>query len=127
MPRLSLCFLLQPVNQHDDHKERKGNDDEINQRIDKETIVQRRRSRRLGCREAWIGSTAEINEQSAEIHIAHRETQVSRQHVTDKRTDDLPASRADHYTDGHIRHVAAHGEFLEFSKHERPPFCYYGV
>ena len=92
---------MQGVDGLDDHKQHKGHDQEVDDGGDKCT--------------------------NADHHITHmdahfREICVEEQadegvdDITHQRVDDGRERTADHNTDCHIQHVAAHGEGLEFFK-----------
>ena len=72
--------------------------------------------------EFGVFGAAQIDEQTAKVHVPHQHANGRHDDVVDKRADDFAEGATNDDAHGHINHVATHGKFLEFFKHVISPY-----
>ena len=85
--RLGFFLALEPVDLLDDDEDRKSDNDEIDDRIDKQAVVDCRRSGFLRGFERFVRCAREVDEIATEIDIALKDTDGRHDDVTDQRLD----------------------------------------
>src|SRR5215470_8645938 len=104
-------------------KHRKCNNQKIDNRVEKNSVIQRRRARCLRCCQRLIRLVAKIEKQVRKIHVPQQSSQGRHQNVIHCRRYDFPECCTDDDADCHVQHVAAHRKFFEFLQHASSPSC----
>ena len=112
-----LLLAMESADRLDHKKDGGGNDEKVDDRVDEQPVVDGGRASLLCRGQAVIMLAAEIDEQAAEVHIAHQHADRGHHDVGHERTDNSSESPANDDTDGQIHNVSAHDEFFEFFQH----------
>src|SRR5215469_11456212 len=100
---------------------REGDDNEIDDGVQKISIIKRWRARGFCRCQRIIMLSAEIDEEARKIHLAHQPAEWRHQQIVDQRGYHASKRRSDNHADRQVQHVAPHGEFFEFFQHESSP------
>lgn len=106
-----LFLLLGNLVHHlDEHEDTEGNDEEVETGLEEVTVVD-------GSRLQFLTSYIDGREgefEVGEIHAANQPSYRRHDDVIYNRAYDFAKGTTDDNTDGHVEHIATHGEFLEF-------------
>src|SRR3546814_552048 len=116
--RRRLLLALQVVDRLYDQEDGKGDDQEVDHRVDEEADVPGGRAGCLGLLQGGILAAAESHEDIGEIDAAEQQADRWHQNVGDEGADDLAEGGTDDNADSHVEDAAPHGEFLELFQHE---------
>jgi hypothetical protein len=101
----------------DDDEHGEGDDDEVDDRVDEHTVVQRGRAGRLGRRQAGIALPPQGHEEVREVHALEGEADGRHENVVHEGGDDAAEGGAEDEGDGEIDDVAPGEERFEVLDH----------
>jgi len=116
-----FLMAFHPVNLLDQKEKSERDDHEIDNRVDKYSIIQ---SRRAGCfcfRKSGKTLPGKIDEKAAEIDLAQKQPERRHENVVDQRSNDASERSAHDERDRNINHIPPRYELFEFFEHVSPP------
>jgi len=111
---------LHPIDLSDDQKNRKRNDDEVQNGIDKDTVIQSRCAGGFGGGDTGIFFAREIDKEVRKIHFTQRQTDGRHENILDEGCHDFAECRADHHSHRQIHHISSSDELPELLDHGYP-------
>ena len=116
-----LFFAPQPVDGPDEQKDRQGDDDEADNRVDKEAVVDAYGAGSLGvgqmCVRPRLRALPEDDKKVGEVHPSQEQADGGHQDVIHETLDDRTEGTADDNSDRHINDVAPHRELFELPQY----------
>ena len=111
--RSGFRLLVDLVHRADDEEHAERGQDEVDDVLDEQAVVDRADAGRRGRLGGNVAAAVERDEQAAEVDAAGQHADQRHEDVVDQRRGDRAERRADDDADGHVDHIAAHGERLE--------------
>src|SRR3989344_354687 len=100
---LLLALVSQPIEKLQEEKEREGNEDEVQECLDKQAV-------------GYLGTAPNRDRKLGEVHPAQEEANGRREDAARERGGYLTKGRANHNTNREIYRIAAHRKSLELFK-----------
>jgi hypothetical protein len=102
----------------DQEKNRERDDQKIQNIVEKNSVIERRRAGCLGGRDAGILFARQIYKQIGKIDSAQKQPDGRHQNVLYERRDNFSERCADNHADSQVDDIATHDEFFEFAVHK---------
>src|SRR2546425_3911026 len=118
-----LGFLLppQPVDASDEQKDREGDNDEADDRVNKHAVIDAYGPGSLGL--GWTGIRSSLHtmlqdeEKVGEVYPSQEQAGGWHEHIVDQALYDRAERAADDDSDSHINHVPSHRKLSELLQH----------
>jgi len=102
------------VSLFDNQKDDEGDNEEIDDRVDEQSVIDCRSPGGFGGGERIVMFVRQADEQAREIHLAEQQADRRHDDIADERRNDLAECRADDDADRQIDNIAACGEITKF-------------
>ena len=114
--RRRFSLLVNLIHRADDEEHAERRQDEVDDILDKQTIVHRADAGSRSRLNGRIALPVERNEQPRKIDAARQHTDQRHEDVVDQRCGNRTKRRADDYADSHVDDISAHGKRFEVLK-----------